>query len=116
MVANRILRKLVTQIFQRESKTRRKHRGIRNRFRHIMKKSRHLCRCLQITIGILRDEAAGSFQRPMIPNAGEHIEDLALFRQSVTSAIRCQQWKLKRFGKSDRLLIDRFLCANVMAL
>ena len=81
-----------------------------------MEKPGHLRGGLQITIGIFCKQAAGGFQSAVIPDRGEHIENLAFFRHSVANAVGCHQWKLKRFGKSDRLLIDGFLFTIVMTL
>jgi hypothetical protein len=41
-------------------------------------------------VGILCEKAAGSFQRPMISNAGEDVEDLALMWRSMADAVRCE--------------------------
>ena len=81
-----------------------------------MEKPRHLCRRLQMTIGIFRKQAAGGFQCSMISNAREDVENLAFSRQSVTNAIRRQERQPERLGKRDRLLIDGFFSAVVVAL
>src|SRR5436190_633746 len=81
-----------------------------------MEKPRHLCRRLQMTIGIFRKQAAGGFQCSMISNAREDVQNLAFPRQSITNAVGCQERQPERSGKRDRLLIDRFLFAIVMPL
>ena len=69
-----------------------------------------------MAFGILRKQAAGGFQRSMISNAGEDIEDLALVRRGIADAVGGQQRQTKAFRKRDRLLIDRFFFAIVVPL
>src|SRR5262249_2545674 len=77
-VADGIFGKLITEIFQCELQPLRKLDGVGDRFGYVVKKPGHLCRRFQMTFGIYGKQASGGFERSMIPNACEDIEDFAL--------------------------------------
>ena len=87
---HRIVGELIAKILQRELKPGRKLDGVGDSFRKIVKEPRHFCRCFEMTVGIAGKQPAGGFQRSMIANAREDIENLAFRLCRIADAIRCQ--------------------------
>ena len=96
-----IARKLVAKIVQREFQTRRQLQGVRDGFGQIGEKLQHLLRRFDIALAVTRQQASRGIERAMVANAGEDIENLALFRLGVLCALRGQQWQAQAARQLD---------------
>ena len=90
----RVHRELVTQIGERVSEARGQFGGVPNRFRQVGKESPHRCRRPQMALIIPFEQPSGLFEPTMIPNTGEHIENLAVVGTSVANAIGRKQGQM----------------------
>ena len=115
-VRHRIFRKFVAKIVQRKFQSRRKRLRVGNRFGQIGEKLRHFLGRFQMPLGIARQQAAGVRKIAMMADACKHIEQFALLRLRIRSAI-CGEQRQRQFARDfDRRLIPRFFFAAKMPL
>ena len=115
-IRHRISGELVAQIGQRELKALGEFFGVRDRFRQIGKELGHFRWRLQISLRILRQQFSRKVHPCVIADAGENIEDLALFGSRVAWSIGCEQRQRIAARQCDHCLIARFLLAVKMPL
>ena len=111
-----IARKLIAKIVQRELKARRQLQRVRDGLGQIGKQPQHLLRRFDIALAVVRQQTSGSIERAMVADAGEDIQNLALFRLGILRALRCQQRQSQAARQFDRRLIAGLLRAVVVAL
>jgi hypothetical protein len=107
---------LITEIVEREAKARRELQRVGDRFGKIGKQAQHLLRCLDISLAVVRQQLPGGVEMTVMPDTGEYIEDLPLFRPGILRALGREQWQLQAVRQLDRCLVAIFLRAVVVAL
>src|SRR5271165_7394797 len=100
----------------RKYKARRQLQCVRNSRRQIGEQLQHLLRRLDVALAVASQQTAARIERAMVANAGEDIQNLALFRPGVLCSLRGQQRQLQAARQLDGSLIARLLCTVVVPL
>jgi len=69
-----------------------------------------------MTLGILRQQFAGSIQMRVFANTGENIQDFASVRLGVLHTVCSDEQQSMRPRQIDQFAIDAFFAANEMPL
>jgi len=72
--------------------------------------------CFKVTLGILRQQPSGRFQRAMVANAGEHIQNLPLLRMRVCSSVCSNHWQPEASRHFHHVLIAYLVLTTEVAL
>ena len=108
--------KLVAEIVQLEVEALREQVRVGDGFRKIVEELCHGASGLKTALRAAREQSAGVIEIRSIANAGEEVEDLALFGGGVTDAVGGEERQAKRCSQADGALITCLLLALRMAL
>src|SRR5687768_14314773 len=103
-------------MLERELQPRRKILCIADRFWNVSKDSSHLIGGFQMSFPITCQQPARCFERAMIANACEDIENLSLPGARVLHAIGGKQWQLQRVCQVNCALVERLFVPREMTL
>jgi len=110
------VREFVAHVLHLEGEPVGEFAGRGDRLGKIVEQSAHLLRGTQMPFTVLLQEQASIVERTSLPDAGEHVEDLALELCSHADAVGGEQRKVELASQRDRGLIAGLLFANAVAL
>jgi len=113
---NGITGELVAHVLHQESQPVGELTGVGDRFGHIAEDGAHRLSRTEVPFAVLQQQETGFVERAAVPDAGEHVEDLALELGRHADAVGREQWKVELAGERNRSLVAGLLFADAMPL